>query len=452
MTNDSIVVQDQRSQFLPALSIHESVARRAEMVAFVKECMVKGVDYGEIPGTGRDGKEGKSVLYKPGAEKLCTLFGFSPRFSLVEKVEDWTGADHGGEPLFYYLYRCSMWRGNTLMAEGDGSCNTFESKYRYRKSERVCPKCKKDTIIKGNAQYGGGWLCFAKKGGCGAKFPDDNPEIKSQVVGRIPNPDVCDMVNTVQKMAQKRSLIAVCLIAVNASEFFTQDLEDFAPTPEPPVSNAIALPEPPANVDRETGEIYEEGIPPETTDGFRKNPMTATEAQSAFKELAKQLGLKARIGELAVLCLGQKPDKWTAEVWLKCANTNVDTLRHYISELNEQAAVDAQEAEAKAALRHAATPEPDPRTPADHTIQEGEDSSTAFMRVALHYGYTGNSTLLLDLLQIEYTGNNADDFAAGLQRHPGLWQAAIKQLHEEAVKRRAKAGETAQREMEALTQ
>ena len=34
------------------------------------------------------------------------------------------------------------------------------------------------------------------------------------------------MVNTIQKMAQKRALVAATLIATSASEFFTQDVED----------------------------------------------------------------------------------------------------------------------------------------------------------------------------------------------------------------------------------
>jgi hypothetical protein len=45
---------------------------------------------------------------------------------------------------------------------------------------------------------------------------------------RISNPDAADLVNTIQKMAQKRALIAATLIAVSASEFFTQDVEDSA--------------------------------------------------------------------------------------------------------------------------------------------------------------------------------------------------------------------------------
>ncbi|MFB2835053.1 hypothetical protein [Floridanema evergladense] len=43
-----------------------------------------------------------------------------------------------------------------------------------------------------------------------------------------PNPRIYDAVNTICKMAQKRSLVAAVLIATGASEFFTQDLEDIA--------------------------------------------------------------------------------------------------------------------------------------------------------------------------------------------------------------------------------
>ena len=46
---------------------------------------------------------------------------------------------------------------------------------------------------------------------------------------RIPNPDGADVVNTIQKMAQKRALVAATLIATSASEFFTQDVEDADP-------------------------------------------------------------------------------------------------------------------------------------------------------------------------------------------------------------------------------
>jgi hypothetical protein len=136
------------------------------------------------------------------------------------------GEDYGGEPFFYYMYRCQLYRGDLLIAESDGSCNSREQKYRYREAQRVCPECGQAAIIKGREEYGGGYLCFRKKGGCGAKFAVGDSVIESQQVGRVPNAEIADQVNTIQKMSQKRSLIAACLLAVNASEFFTQDVED----------------------------------------------------------------------------------------------------------------------------------------------------------------------------------------------------------------------------------
>ena len=72
-----------------------------------------------------------------------------------------------------------------------------------------------------------GWVCFRKRGGCGAKFDIEDPLITDQPAGRVLNENIADQVNTIQKMAQKRSLIAATLLAVNGSEFFTQDGEEF---------------------------------------------------------------------------------------------------------------------------------------------------------------------------------------------------------------------------------
>ena len=209
-----------RAQFMPAMSIEMAVERYNAITEFVSRVLRRDVDYGVIPGTD------KLTLLKPGAEKLTTFFGLSTRFQLIERIEDWTGDEYHGEPFFYYLYRCQLFRGDLLIAEADGSCNSREQKYRWREQQRTCPECKQAAIIKGREEYGGGWLCFKKKGGCGAKFSTGDPAIEGQPVGRIPNPEIADQVNTIQKMGQKRSLVAATLVAVNASEFFTQDMED----------------------------------------------------------------------------------------------------------------------------------------------------------------------------------------------------------------------------------
>lgn len=209
-----------QAAIMPVMDIQQAVMRRQAIIDFTRAVMKPAIDYGRIPGTAKD------TLLKPGAEKLTTLFGLSPRFEIVEKELDWTGDRHNGEAFFYFQYRCSLWRGDLLAGEGLGSCNSWEKKYRWRNASLSCPECGAESVIKGKAQYGGGWLCWGKKGGCGFKFPDNDERITKQETGQVPNENPADLVNTLDKMAQKRALVAATLIAVNASEFFTQDVED----------------------------------------------------------------------------------------------------------------------------------------------------------------------------------------------------------------------------------
>lgn len=216
------------ADFMPAFDISLAVERQQAMRDFIGKILRESTeeepgDYGTLPGTTR------KVLLKPGAEKLCTFFGLSQRFIDEMIVEDWDGSAHGGEPLFYYRYKCRLYRGKRFIGEAVGSCNSRERKYRWRSTERLCPECTKPAIIKGREEYGGGWLCFHRKGGCGAKFVDTDPAIVDQTLGQVHNPDVADLVNTIQKIAQKRALVAVVLTATNASDSFTQDLEDTDP-------------------------------------------------------------------------------------------------------------------------------------------------------------------------------------------------------------------------------
>ena len=223
MANE-IVVSTGAEMFMPVMDVKQAVARRGALVGFVQGIMIKGADYGAVPGTD------KPTLLKPGAEKLTTFFGLAPVFVSERIVEEF--GDDGREPLFFYRYRCELYRMGTLVGSGIGSCNSRESKYRYRNGQRVCPECQKAAIARSkypprnqpNAEPG--WYCNGKGGGCGAQFDATDRRITDQIVGKVPNPDIADLVNTIDKMAQKRALIAAVLIAVNASEFFTQDVED----------------------------------------------------------------------------------------------------------------------------------------------------------------------------------------------------------------------------------
>lgn len=201
----------------PVMDLEMARQRLQQFQQFIKEYMVEGEDYGTIPGTP------KPTLLKPGADKLCELYGLADNYEVTQRTEDFK------EGLFDYEVKCIITskRGGFLVSTGLGSCNSFEKKYRWRDSQRKCPNCNKECIIKGKDEYGGGWLCFAKKGGCGAKFTDGDPDIVNQTVGKVQNEDVADLKNTVLKMAKKRAKIDATLSATRSSGVFTQDVEDW---------------------------------------------------------------------------------------------------------------------------------------------------------------------------------------------------------------------------------
>lgn len=184
---------------------------------FFRDAMVEGVDYGVIPGTP------KPSLLKPGAEKLCELYGYG--ISLAEKQITSDRETGFCEAVITVALRR---RTGELVAEGVGECNTMEGRYRWRTTERLCPDCGKPAIIKGREEYGGGWICYEKKGGCRAKFADNDERLTGQTVERVENEDPWGMWNTILKMAKKRALVDAALSATRSSGLFTQDVEDLA--------------------------------------------------------------------------------------------------------------------------------------------------------------------------------------------------------------------------------
>lgn len=143
-----------------AITLEEARNRVTMMQEFVKDMMVPGQDYGIIPGCP------KPTLFKSGAEKLTDIFGFSKQVTVLNRVEDWK------EGLFSYEVKICLVSKRTglIEAEGIGSCNNREKKYR--------------------------------------------------------NQDSYTVANTILKMAKKRALIDAVLSATRSSGLFTQDIED----------------------------------------------------------------------------------------------------------------------------------------------------------------------------------------------------------------------------------
>lgn len=141
-------------------------------------------DFGIIPGTK------KRCLLKPGAEKLLRLFNLGVRFKQVEKELDKVNN------IALYTYKAEIYvlKSGLVVAECDATANSQEVKYKERTEWRTNSSGQREST-------------------------------------KVETP-IFDVINTLQKMAQKRALIGAVLLATGASEFFTQDMldaEDLSP-------------------------------------------------------------------------------------------------------------------------------------------------------------------------------------------------------------------------------
>ena len=153
----------------------EAKHRLQQLQQFISEFMKPGVDYGIVPGTD------KPTLLKPGAEKLCEIYGFSKEVEILHQTEDYD------RPLFAYTVKVRLVSkiAGFTEAEGVGAANSREKKF-----------LKQDPFT---------------------------------------------IQNTLLKMAKKRALVDAVLSATRSSGLFTQDIEDLelpqpinAPKPQPP--------------------------------------------------------------------------------------------------------------------------------------------------------------------------------------------------------------------------
>lgn len=229
----AIAVREKPREFVPAplasvLTLEELDQHTKLVHDLMRKHLREGEHYGTIPGAK------KPSLWKSGAEKLGLLFQLIPKYLITR--EDLPNG-HRSYEITCELYHVT----GRYMGQGVGACGTMESKYRYRDQSVKCPKCGKETVIKGKEEYGGGWFCFRKKGGCGTTWADGSQEIEGQQRGKVENPDIADCWHTVLKMAKKRAHVDAALSTTSASDIFTQDLEDT--DPEGAVSVAPSSPE-----------------------------------------------------------------------------------------------------------------------------------------------------------------------------------------------------------------
>jgi hypothetical protein len=90
--------------------------------------------------------------------------------------------------------------------------------------------------------------------------------------GRSENPDIADLYNTVLKMAKKRAFVDATITATAASDFFTQDVEDFASEAGTPGSgpSTKSQPQKTAEGPRQTVQDGEPGKDTPPVEGLKK--------------------------------------------------------------------------------------------------------------------------------------------------------------------------------------
>ncbi|NLY44750.1 MAG: hypothetical protein GX053_01980 [Tissierella sp.] len=138
--------------------VQQTMMKITQFQQVIQETMHQNHDFGVIPGTS------KPTLLKPGAEKLLVMLGLRSEFEIADSTRDFK------EGFFQYQVRCKLYKGDALITEGLGSCNTKEKKYLTQ--------------------------------------------------------DPFSIDNTILKMAKKRALVDAALLVGSLSDIFTQDLED----------------------------------------------------------------------------------------------------------------------------------------------------------------------------------------------------------------------------------
>jgi hypothetical protein len=180
------------------------------MQEFFQQVMVKDEDYGTIPGTG------KPTLYKPGAEKLCELYGFAAHIKSKEEEKEYETGYYRALITVQLIHRST----GVIVGEGVGECNANESKYRYRwvYENKIPRHLDKDDLF------------FEEK----EEWKDGNKTGNTYRHYRIPNEDLFSQWNTILKMAHKRAFTGVTLQCTRSSGIFTQDeteMDEWADVP-----------------------------------------------------------------------------------------------------------------------------------------------------------------------------------------------------------------------------
>jgi hypothetical protein len=261
-------------------SLDEAKARLAALQEFVQSCMREGLehDFAQLPGTNR------KTLLKPGAEKLCEIYGLVPRYE-TERTEDWE------RMFFLYHVTCRLFRGDRCVGEASASANSRESKYagRWVGAHEVPEHLDKSTL---RCKKGARWVFASELRDRGISQEGLPTQERTSRKGGgkylvyrldestwfVPNTEIADQVNTLERMAAKRALVGAVISVTRSADIFAPDMEDV-------VANATAAGTKPEAPDADYWDDDPSPSPPE--------PATAAEWAKLFDAAKTPNELKA---------------------------------------------------------------------------------------------------------------------------------------------------------------
>lgn len=157
---------------ITAASIEQTEQSIALLQGMVRDLLIRGVDYGRIPGTPQDS------LWDPGASQIIGAFNCFPGERRILKFED------TDTKISVCLEVPIISRETGIVATtGVGAASTLETKYKYR------------------------WVDDPPQWG----YDEDSMKTlktkidKNKTLYRIPNPEHSELLNTIVKMASKRA-------------------------------------------------------------------------------------------------------------------------------------------------------------------------------------------------------------------------------------------------------
>jgi hypothetical protein len=157
-------------------SIQETTRSIALLQNMVKEVLVRGIDYGHIPGTPQDS------LWEPGASQIIGSFHCYCGQRRIIKLED------TNEKIVVCVEVPIISRSLQIeVASGIGAASTLETKYKYRWVSKPKDWGYDEEAVK----------TFKTKQG--------KEEGRDVTLYRIPNPEHSELLNTIVKMASKRA-------------------------------------------------------------------------------------------------------------------------------------------------------------------------------------------------------------------------------------------------------